>query len=283
VTTEPVRAGAEWLSLREPADAAARSTELVAELRRHLDSAPASGPLVVHDLGSGSGSMARWLAPQLPGAQHWVMHDRDVELLDRVAADPPPPAYDGAPVTWETRGDDITRLEGLEDAGLITASALLDMFTAAELRGLVATVVAAGCPVLLALSVVGHVELTPAEALDERVREAFNAHQRRTTGSGRLLGPDAAAAAVEDLTRRGLEVLVRESPWRLGPAHAALVEEWFVGWFGAACEQDPELRRAAGSYEEQRLEEAAAGRLAVTVHHVDLLAVRRRDPARRGR
>ena len=58
-----------WLALREPADAAARRRDLVEQLRR----APAGDrPLVIHDLGCGTGSMGRWLAPLLPGPQHWV-------------------------------------------------------------------------------------------------------------------------------------------------------------------------------------------------------------------
>ena len=108
MATEPVRAGADWLALREPADAAARSTELVDELR--ADSCPGR-PLRIHDLGCGTGSMARWLAPRLPGPQRWVLHDRDAELLARVATHPVPAAADGAPVHVETRLDDITRLE----------------------------------------------------------------------------------------------------------------------------------------------------------------------------
>ena len=273
MTRGPVRAAAGWLRLREPADAAARSTELVGELRSTLAARSArSRPLVVHDLGCGSGSMARWLAPRLPGAQHWVMHDRDDELLELVAGDPPTAGSDGAPVTWEVRRDDITRLGDLEDAGLVTSSALLDMFTPEELRRFLATVAAAGCPALIALSVVGRVDLAPAERFDRRVAEAFNAHQRRLTGSGKLLGPDAFAAAVDGLRDRGLRVEVRDSPWRLGTDHAALAEEWFVGWLGAACEQQPELRDEAVAYERRRLEEVRAGRLSVTVHHADLLA-----------
>ena len=54
---------AEWLALREPADAAARAEDLVARVRRHLDGTPR---LTVHDLGTGTGSMGRWLAPLLP-------------------------------------------------------------------------------------------------------------------------------------------------------------------------------------------------------------------------
>jgi len=77
----------EWLALREPADAAARSAELADRLARHLP----AGPLLIHDLGGGSGAMGRWLAPRLPGLQHWVMHDRDADLLELAVAAPPAP------------------------------------------------------------------------------------------------------------------------------------------------------------------------------------------------
>ena len=90
---ERTRVSGEWLDLREPADAAARNPELVEHLRRHL---PSTGCLVIHDLGCGTGSMSRWLAPLLPGPQHWVLHDRDEDLLDVAAAELPGPAADGA-------------------------------------------------------------------------------------------------------------------------------------------------------------------------------------------
>jgi len=270
MTFGQVRASSEWLALREPADAASRSPELVEEIRSHL---PTDGRVAVHDLGCGTGSMARWLAVQLIGPQHWVMYDRDADLLAVAAANPPQQASDGAPVTIETRPRDITRLipEDLEGAGLITASALLDMMTADELERLIATCSRAGCPVLVALSVTGHVDLTPTDPFDQRVTDTFNAHQRRTTVAGRLLGPDAVGAAVEGFSRLGIGVLVRPSPWRLGPDQAALAVEWFTGWYGAACEQEPDLRAVDPSYERRRLAEATAGRLSVTVHHQDLL------------
>ena len=97
---ERTRVSGEWLDLREPADAAARDPELVESLRRRL---PSAGRLVIHDLGCGTGSMGRWLAPLLPGPQHWVLHDRDEDLLDAAAAEPPGPAADGASVSVETR------------------------------------------------------------------------------------------------------------------------------------------------------------------------------------
>lgn len=271
MTTTPVRVSADWLHLREPADAAARASELVDEVRRRLSPGRRT---VVHDLGCGTGSMARWLAPQLDGPQHWVMYDRDADLLAHAAAGAPAPTGGGR-VTVETRQRDITRLDGddLAGASLITASALLDMFTADELDRFVTACARAGCPVLVTISVIGRVELSPPDSLDATVEAAFNDHQRRTTGGRRLLGPDAVAAAAAAFTRLGADVLVRPSPWRLGAAEADLAAEWFTGWLDAACEQRPELAALSPSYATRRLAQARAGRLGVTVHHHDLVAL----------
>src|SRR3954447_17541150 len=168
-----------------------------------LGHTPAPGALVIHALGGGSGAMGRWLAPRLSGRQHWVVHDRDADLLELAVAHPPATAADGAAVTFEARPSDITRLAPgeLDDASLVVASALLDMLTADELAAMLGACTAAGCPVLLALTVAGRVALAPADPLDDRLAAAFDAHQRRTTAAGRLLGPDAAAAAVDELRR----------------------------------------------------------------------------------
>ena len=133
--------------------------------------------------------MGRWLSPRLPGPQHWVEHDRDAALLDHA----------GPGV--EARRSDITRLtaEDLAGASLVTASALLDLLT---LDGLARMLVAcAGSPMLLALTVVGRVTLTPEEPLDDLMGAAFSAHQR----GGRKLGPDAVAVAVDELRGTGAE------------------------------------------------------------------------------
>ena len=237
---------AEWLALREGADAAARARDLV-------DRLPATDHWLIHDLGAGTGAMGRWLAPRLAGPQRWVLHDRDAGLLK--AADVPA-------ATVETRRSDIARLNTDELAGatLITASALLDLLTEDELAALVAACAGAGCPALLTLSVAGRVELTPADPLDRRVATAFNAHQRRDN----RLGPDAVTVAAEKFRRAGHEVIARPSPWRLGSAHADLAAAWFRGWVDAACEQDPALELDA--YRRRRLAQ-------VTVEHTDLLVL----------
>jgi hypothetical protein len=272
MTVDGIRVSSEWLDLREAADAAARARDLVEHLRRHL---PATGRRVIHDLACGTGAMGRWLAPLLPGPQHWVVHDRDADLLRFAAADLPGPAADEASVVVETRRSDIPQLraDDVADATLITVSALLDLMTGDELAGLINVCAGAGCPALLTLSVVGRVDLVPADPLDSRVAAAFDAHQRRMTVHGRLLGPDAVAAAVEGFRRLGAEVLVRPSPWRLGAAEAELAAEWFTGWIFAACDQEVELATEADAYARRRLAEARAGQLAITVGHADLLVL----------
>ncbi len=266
------RVSPDWLELRERADATARSRDLVRRLRRRL---PADGPLVVHDLACGGGSMGRWLAPLLAGPQRWVLHDHDTDLLARARSELPGPAADGATVTVETRLSDITRLgrEELGGADLITASALLDLLTEDELAALIEACAGAGCPVLFALSVTGRVQLLPADPLDTRVAGSFDAHQRRATSRGRLLGPDAVEAAVAGFRELGAETFVEPSPWRLGPAEAGLAAEWFAGWIGAACEQDEDLAANAGLYRRRRRREAETASLTVTVGHADLLVL----------
>ncbi|MFB9236969.1 methyltransferase domain-containing protein [Plantactinospora siamensis] len=262
---------AAWLRLREPADAAARSTELVADLR---DRFAGRGPITIHDLGTGTGSMGRWLAPRLPGPQHWVLYDQDAGLLARAAAQMVDRAADGAAVTAEVRQRDISRLEPADLAGaaLVTNSALLDMLTAEEVRRVAAACAGAGCPALFMITVTGGVAFDPVDPLDAEIDAAFNEHQRRTVAGRDLLGPDAARVCAEAFAGHGVPVRRRPSPWRLGPAEAPLIAEWFTGWLAAAVEQRPDLRGPATAYAERRLAAATAGQLRVTVPHTDLLA-----------
>jgi SAM-dependent methyltransferase len=261
----------QWLSLREPADAASRATDLIETLLPIMDGAK---PIVVHDLGCGTGSMARWLAPRLPGPQLWVMYDQDPLLLRHAVSALPPRARDGAPIAVQARQRDVTNLENdeLVGASLITASALLDVLTADELERIVDTCIRARCATLFTLSVVGRVELAPADPLDIEIGAAFNAHQCRVTPRGRLLGPVASRMAAALFEHFGADVAVRPSVWRLDSAETPLLLEWFAGWVGAACEQRPELIEAVEGYVERRMADAAAGRLSVEVRHEDVLA-----------
>ena len=148
------------------------------------------------------------------------------------------------------------------------------MLTADELDRLVAACAGAGCPVLLT-----HLGDRPGRARARRSAGRSASPTRSTPTSGaRSTGGGCSARTRsaprrEAFTRLGADVLVRPSPWRLGADQAALAAEWFAGWVDAACEQRPELAAAAAAYARRRLAQAAAGRLDVTVHHHDLLAL----------
>lgn len=247
-----------WLALREDADADARATGLLTPLREAL---PPGEPLVVWDLGCGTGSLGRWLAARLPGPQRWILVDGDPVLLARARV----------PAAFETRRADLTALRAADLAGasLVTASALLDILTRPQLDDLADAITGARSPALLTLSVLGRVRLEPSDPLDAEITAAFNDHQRR----GGLLGPDAVPAAVEAFARRGAAVWTRPSPWRLGPDRSALAAAWLRGWVGAAVEQRPVLAPAAGGYLRRRLDGCAAGTLHAEIHHADLLAL----------
>jgi SAM-dependent methyltransferase len=257
-TADFVRVPPDWLALREGADAAARATSLLDPLRPSF-----TGPLVVRDLGCGTGSQARWLAGLLPAPTRWVLHDRDPDLVALAAA--------GVPGDVTTVVGDVTRLRAADLLGttLVTASALLDLLTAAEVDDIAAACVGAACPALLALTVAGRVELLPGDPLDAEFEAAFNEHQRRTVAGRALLGPTAADVTAAAFERRGATVRSAPSPWRLGPDQADLTAEWLRGWVGAAVEQRPDLAGPAVGYLARRL---AAGVRAV-VWHTDLLAL----------
>jgi hypothetical protein len=213
----------DWLALREGADAAARATALLPPLREWL----AARPVTVLDAGCGTGSMTRWLIGRIPRAGRWILHDHDSGLLELAAHDQP---------YAETRLGDLSGLD-LTGVTLLTASALLEILNAEQVEGLADACAVAGCAALLTLSVTGGVEFAPPEPADAALRAAFNDHQRR---SG-LLGPQAWRHATVAFERCGYVVTTAPSPWRLGPADAALTAEWFRGWSGAALQQDPSL------------------------------------------
>lgn len=265
----PTLVSADWLALRARADDLARSTRLADAVARRLG----PGPLVVHDLGSGTGAMMRWLAPLLPGPQAWVLHDADPAILSHVD---PRSIRDGhgLPVTVLTRVEQLADLPigAFAGASLVTASALLDVLTEHDARAVVDACVASGAPALFSLTVSGRVRLTPRDADDPDIGSAFNDHQRRDAGGRRLLGPDAVRLIRRLFVEAGWRVSTRRTPWRLVAGDGALIAEWLDGWIGAAVEQRPELLGRAADYRRRRTDALTRGRLRVVVQHQDVLA-----------
>ncbi len=260
----------EWLALREAEDARARSLPLAEAAAALLP----PGPVTVHDLGSGTGSMARWLAPLLPGPQTWVLHDWNADLTAHAQRGDAPRDRHGSAVALRSSVEPLEQLTAahLAAGSLVTASALLDVLTAGEAHAIVDACVAARVPALLSLSVTGDVELQPRDPRDRRIATAFNHHQRREVEGRRLLGPYAGRIVEGLFSLAGWNVRRALTTWRLSDRDPRLLTEWFDGWVEAAEQQDPRLLDEASGYRELRHAQLRRGEFSAVVYHLDLLA-----------
>jgi SAM-dependent methyltransferase len=265
---------ADWLTLREPADHRARASALLPLLRGAWE---ARGWSRVLDLGSGTGSNLRYLAPRLPGNQHWTLLDHDPALLDCVEGRgiPAGSASGGAIEVLRRVGDLLEMGEiALEDADLVTASALLDLVSEGWLSTWVRRITQHGCGALWALSYDGSVEWLGREDPDDAwVLEQVNLHQRGEKGMGQALGPDAPERARALFDAAGYVTWVLPSPWILGPEDTALALALLEGWIGAAEEVVPRESVRIRAWGARRTENLRTGEVQVRVGHLDLLAL----------
>jgi hypothetical protein len=281
---------ADWLELREPFDAAARSRALVVELCAHLRRGTADAPLAVLDLGAGAGSNLRYLAPLIGGAQHWRLADHEPRLLEaavatthiwadergaRVKRRGSTLSIDAVDFTCEIVCEpvDLAELTVVETParGLVTAAALLDLVSREWLGELARRCRAANAAVCFALSYDGRTTAAPADSGDTEVLELFNRHQLGDKGFGPALGPAAAAAAVATFEAQDYEARSAPSDWVLAGQEHALQLALLDGWRDAAGEVAPERRAALEAWNERRRGHVLAGRSSVRVGHLDVV------------
>jgi SAM-dependent methyltransferase len=258
---------ADWLSLREPFDLRARNPAVLNAL---LGSVTAKPNLRIVDLGCGTGSTLRALAPRFSAGQHWRFVDYDRALLVRAAE-----SAVALEVSATTIAADLNReLETVlaEPADLITTSALLDLVSDAWLERLIDCAGARAAPVYAALSYDGRVELAPGHPLDEAVLGAVNLHQRGDKGFGPALGPSAAETALAKFTQRGFSVVHGRSDWVASEQDVAFQSELVRGWAAAAREMGKIAAHDLESWLAFREEEIAAGCSSLRVGHIDFFA-----------
>lgn len=235
---------AQWLSLREPVDHAARSEPVRQALLTDLAKRHGSSltGLRVLDMGCGSGSNLRALAPALGDQQHWVLVDYDDALLaaarqallgwaERVIR-----ADDTGVVLQHTgltvsvtfeRADLVAAMAPVlaRPVDLITASALFDLVSEPWVDRLVAQL---NAPLYAVLSFDGEMTWRPAHPDDQRVSRAFARHQQQDKGFGPALGPRSGLYLAQALTQAGYRVVSDKSPWLIdtlpSPFHDMLVQ-----------------------------------------------------------
>ena len=262
---------ADWLSLREPADAAARSGDIARRLAAWIGGLERRDAVAITDFGAGTGSAMRWLAPRLPVRQRWRLVDGDAGLLARAVAALPASVIAVEPVVADLRDADLAALIGPAD--VLSASALLDLVSAGWIDRLVAACAKTGAAAWLTLSVDGADAWYPPLRGDWAAGRAFARDQARDKGFGPSLGAGAALYAAKRFRKAGFKVALGKSDWRLGPGAADLQQELLRGHAAAAMKADPARGRFHEAWAHRRLLEIAAGRGGVRIGHTDLLAL----------
>ena len=262
---------AAWLALREPVDHRSRPAALLTPLDRWLRE---RGSASVLDLGCGTGSNLRYLAPRVSSRQRWTLLDRDPALLARAGRGAPPAGVVSvACVQGELAREGIDRVAGTD---LVTASALLDLVSGAWLDQLVAACQAAGCAALFALTWDGRAAWGgphPSDQEDALVLALVRSHQRRDKGLGAALGPAAGAAATRAFREAGYRTWLLPSPWHLDHGDARLASALVDGWEHVAMEQSPAHPERVRTWADRRRRAARAAALSLEVGHMDLLAL----------
>lgn len=233
---------AEWLDLREAADARARNADVANAVSARL---ALRDEINVLDLGAGTGANLRSTAQLLPSRQTWTLVDRDMALLDaarvKLSRWADVHAADGEALELEKSGRKIrvvfksadlardTQALIADGAQLVTASAFFDLTSESYIRELAKAVVAANAAFYTTLVYNGLQKWTPHRPADNQMTAAFQRHQMRDKGFGPAAGPLAGSHLVDQFRINGYLALAGESPWRLDRNDRMLIEELVRG------------------------------------------------------
>ena len=247
---------AQWLGLREPVDHRSRNQDLQAQVISYLTQIKTvyPGSLRLTDLGSGTGSNLRALAPHLHSVQHWTLIDYDAALLHTARA---------TLLSWAD-GETNTSILGAtvnlsapikplsiikqnktiivefkcvdlykdyraildEPADIITAAAFFDLVAEPWLTEFCAYL---SKPLYTVLTYDGVEKWSPPDISDVEVLKAFHQHQRTDKGFGSALGPSAAERIQSLLQDRDFKVVCAHSPWVMNHRDRDLIEQLAIG------------------------------------------------------
>jgi hypothetical protein len=288
---------AAWLALREPVDHRSRHTMLQNQVVDFLQQRAPVVPGLLHitDLGSGTGSNLRALAPHFGAMQCWTLVDYDADLLGAARAtllswadgvldstspssirevgsssgfvEPLVISKNSKTIAIQFRCADLLadyRSILNEPADLITAAAFFDLVAEPWLTDFCATLTK---PLYTVLTYDGKEIWGPPNALDADVLRAFHAHQSTDKGFGAALGPRAAGRLQSLLQERGFTTACAPSPWRMDRHDRALIEQLAVGTASAAREMGMLASSAIDQWEQARRQAGYC-----EIGHIDLFA-----------
>ncbi|MCB2055016.1 MAG: hypothetical protein KDE35_12350 [Geminicoccaceae bacterium] len=253
----------DWLTLREAYDHAARNTKV---LERVGLWAQAYDRLQVVDLGAGTGSTLRAVAPVLGSGQSWRLIEHDPSLIEAGEA-----RLADTACTWRYERlnlrDDLEA--AIDDAQIVTASALVDLVSAEWLEELAALVDRRNCALYVALSYDGRMRWRPGDPFDVEIKSLFDRHQQNDKGIGSpALGPGAARTLEAHFGDAGV---IGRSDWRLRPIDRPIQTALLRGHASAASEIAADRSREIEDWRIRRQLWIDTGRSMALVGHRDFL------------
>jgi len=291
---------AAWLALREPVDHRSRNATLQNQVVDFLHQRAPVVPGLLHitDLGSGTGSNLRALAPHFGAMQSWTLVDYDADLL-RAARTTLLSWADGVldsniPNLIGEVGGFSGPVEPLvisknmktiavqfqcadlladyrsilnEPADLITAAAFFDLVAEPWLTEFCAALTK---PLYTVLTYDGKETWSPPNATDADVLRAFHAHQSTDKGFGAALGPRGAERLQSLLQGKGYITACEPSPWRMDYHERTLIEHLAMGTASAVQEMGILENSVIDQWEQARRQASHC-----EIGHIDLFAYRR--------
>lgn len=287
---------AEWLGLREPVDHRSRNQALQAQVLNYLAQVKTiyPGSVCLTDLGSGTGSNLRALAPHLDAVQYWTLVDYDPALLHAARntllawADSEINTHD-----LESRVDISTQIKPLsihkqdkkimvefkcvdlyndyqvvldEPADLITAAAFFDLVAEPWLTKFCASLTK---PLYTVLTYDGIERWSPPEIMDADVLKAFHQHQGTDKGFGSAVGPAAPERLQSLLKAHQFITASSPSPWILDYRDRSLIEQLASGTAGAVREMNTISSTTVNQWEQSRRQASQC-----EIGHIDIFAYR---------
>jgi trans-aconitate methyltransferase len=288
---------ADWLALREPVDHRSRNRTLQNQVIDFLNQTTpvVHGLMHITDLGSGTGSNLRALAPHFGAMQCWTLVDYDASLLHSART---------TLLTWADSVLDSTMPNSMRSGGIFTDSAqplvitknmrtiavqfrcadLLadyrsilnepaDLITAAAFFDLVAEpwlaefCAALSKPLYTVLTYDGKETWGPPNVLDADVLRAFHAHQSTDKGFGAALGPRGAERLQSLLQGKGFTTACAPSPWVMDSHDHRLIEQLAIGTARAVREMGTLENAAVNQWEQGRRHASQC-----EIGHTDLFA-----------
>lgn len=285
---------AQWLELREPVDHRARNQDLQNQVLNYLAqiNTICPGSVYITDLGSGTGSNLRALAPHLDFMQYWTLVDYDAVLLQAArttllawadsevntpilghsvnSSTPIKPLSilkQGRTITVEFKCIDLYNdYQAVlnQPADLITAAAFFDLVAEPWLAQFCATL---SKPLYTVLTYDGIEKWSPPEISDVDVLKAFHQHQGSNKGFGAAVGPTATERMQSLLRSHQYITVSAPSPWILDHHDRALIEQLATGTARAVREIHTLASQTVNQWEQSRRQASYC-----EIGHLDLFA-----------